>query len=149
MTGDGDEPDWWDEAETADRADILVSNETERKYVRTEDGRGAWFDLRNPSWNKKKEVLSDCIEADASGSGSLELDRYYREMLEFMIADSSVDMENTATTIRGLSNHVGNQLEEEVPRPSARGIDEEEEGKSDGPSEGPEESGPPEEPTPS
>lgn len=132
-----DAPDWWDDVERAERADLMVSNETRREYFRIErpewDGpRGAWVDLKDVPWNKKKEVLSDCIEAHEDGSGELDLAQYYRDILDFMIDDASFGFQNAATLLRGLNNESGDKLESFAPRPSARGLTEEEEGKSGG-----------------
>jgi hypothetical protein len=140
MTEGTDAPEWWESVETAERGDLMVADDTRREYMRVErdrwDGpRGVWFDVRDPPWNKKKEVLSDCIDANEDGSGEMHLDEYYREMLGYMIVDSSADIgNNTNMFLRGLNNEAGDKLEGLVPRPSARGITEDEEGKSAGPS---------------
>lgn len=136
-TGSQGEPDWWDDVEEAERGDLIVNNDTERHYFQLEreswDGpKGVWFEINDPPWNKKKEVLSGAIDADESGGGELHLDQYYREMLEYMIEDSNVNLGNKINSfLRGLNDESGEKLESLVPRPSARGITEAEEGKSD------------------
>ena len=80
-------------------------------------------------------MLSDCIEANPDGSGSLDLARYYRKMLEYMVDDASFDFKNIATLLRGLNSESGDWLESMVPEPSTGGLTEDEEGKSDKQSE--------------
>lgn len=141
MPKDTGEPDWWDDIEKAQRDDLMVADDTVREYVKIQrrdwdEPKGAWFDIRDPPWNKKKEVLSGCIDANEDGSGEMHLDEYYREMLEYMIVDSSADIGNNINVfLRGLNNETGDRLESLVPRPSARGITESEEGKSEPQSE--------------
>lgn len=135
-----EEPDWWDETEKAERDDLMVQDDTRREYIKIErpewDGpKGAWFDLRDPSWNKSKEVLSDSIDASADGGAEMDLAAYYRNMLEYMIVDSSADVGNNMHVfLRGVNTETGQRLEEFVPEPGADALTEDEEGKSGGPS---------------
>lgn len=140
MPSDHEAPDWWDDVETADRADMMVNTDTRREYFRIkrpgwEDPKGAWVELQDPPWNKKKSVLSECIEAREDGSGDLDLAKYYRMMLDYMMVDASFDFKNAETLLRGLNDESGSTLEGFVPAPSARGLTEAEEGKSDEQSE--------------
>jgi hypothetical protein len=135
-----DKPDWWDDVEEANRDDLTVSNETTREYIKIErDGwdepKGAWFDINDIPWLQKKSVLSDVIDAREDGSGEMHLDQYYRQMLDNMVEDSSVDIKKMNTFLAGVNEETGSRLEALVPEPSERAITEAEEGKSDEQSE--------------
>lgn len=131
---DGGAPDWWDDVEEATREDLQVSEETSREYIRIKrDGwdepKGAWFDVRDPTWNKKQEVLSDCVTIGPGGAADLSLEEYYNGMLEYMLEDSNVDFQNPTTLLRGLNDESGEKLKELVPEPGTSELAEEQEGK--------------------
>jgi hypothetical protein len=76
-----------------------------------------WFDIKDISWEKKTDVLDDSLKTD-SRTGEIELDLkdYYRNMMETVIADMSVDG-GLAIFLKGMSPEVGDQLQEIVPDP--------------------------------
>lgn len=122
-----DAPDWWDEVDEGTRQDATVNSEPEREYIRAGD-KGYWFDVIEPSWKKRNEIISNNVNVSESGM-DLSIDGYYLDILEYMIEDSSVAAENIRTFLIGVNAQLGDQLEDLAPDPG-ESIAEEQEGNS-------------------
>jgi hypothetical protein len=122
-----DAPDWWDDVDEGTRQDATVNSEPEREYIRA-DGKGYWFDVIEPSWKKRNEIISDNINVTESGM-DLSIDGYYLDILEYMIEDSNVAAENIRTFLIGVNAQLGDKLEDLAPDPG-ESLTEEEEGNS-------------------
>lgn len=127
MTQPNDAPDWWDEVDEGTRQDATVNTEPEREYIRA-GGKGYWFDIVEPSWKKRNEIISNNVNVSESGM-DLSIDGYYLDILEFMIEDSNVAAENIRTFLIGVNAELGDQLEQLAPDPG-ESIPEEQEGNS-------------------
>lgn len=134
-----DKPEGWDELEDGTREDAQISQEAERHYF-TADGKRYWFDLKELSWKRRNQLISQNIEVTEEGS-ELKMDAYYMDALEEKIVDMSVEGgENVRLFLAGVGPELGDKLEAEAPAPM-REMTEAEEGNSDGQSEEEEESG--------
>lgn len=127
MSQPNDPPEWWDDVDEGTRQDATVSSEPEREYIRA-GGKGYWFDVIEPSWKKRNEIISDNINVTESGM-DLSIDGYYLDILEYMIDDSNVAAENIRTFLVGVNAELGDQLENLAPDPG-ESIAEEQEGNS-------------------
>lgn len=116
--------------------DAVIGDDVERKYlVDDENEQYWWFDLKPVSWYKKNQVFSDCVSADQSGEGSLDIARYQREMMVAMTEDwSGAGEMNLQEFLTGVESDLGDQIEEWVPRPGGSNMVDGEEGNSDEPS---------------
>lgn len=115
------------DVEMGSRTDALIDDsETERKWFKV-DGKVYWFDIKEISWEKKTDVLDENLVTD-SRTGEIDLDMggYYRQMMETVIEDKSVEG-GLATFLKGMSPELGDQLQDEVPQPGTV-MDESEEG---------------------
>jgi len=76
-----------------------------------------WVEIKEISWEKKTDVLDDSLVTD-SRTGDIELDLkgYYRNMMETVIDDISVEG-SLPVFLKGMSPEVGDQLQEIVPDP--------------------------------
>lgn len=135
-----EKPDNWDELEEGTREDAQVDSEAERHYFEA-NGKRYWFDLRQPTWKKKNEIVSDSLKIEEGGA-DLRVDDYYLDMLEYMIEDMSVEGDSVRMFLVGLGPELGTQLQDAAPKPG-QGLTEDEEGKSDEPSEASTEDGSP------
>lgn len=131
MTDDiarGEKPDWWDDLEDGTRDDALVSNETERVYIRAPNAEGEmkryWFDVKQPTWKGKNKFVSDALKIGEE-STELRIDQYYADALEAMIEDSNVDG-SMSIFLAGVSPELGTKLQEVAPKPGKALTDQEE-----------------------
>lgn len=116
-----------EEVEMGGRDDAVIdSSESERNWYKV-DGKVYWFDIKEVSWEKKTDILDDNLQTD-SRTGEIELDLkgYYRDMMEEVIVDKSVEG-GLATFLKGMKPELGDQLQEDVPQPGTV-MDEAEEG---------------------
>lgn len=127
MTAPDDAPEWWDEVDEGTREDATVSSEPDREYIR-HDGKGYWFDLVQPTWKKRNEIISNNLELTQAGM-DLSIDGYYIDILEYMIEDSNVAAENIRTFLVGVNAGLGDKLEDLAPDPG-ESLAEEQEGNS-------------------
>jgi hypothetical protein len=112
-----------DDVRLGGREDALIDEKnTEREWVRVDNGEGEpddlyWFDIKEISWERKTDILDESLQTD-SRSGEIELDLkdFYRNMMEEVIADMSVDGP-LAVFLKGMRPEVGDQLQEIVPQP--------------------------------
>jgi len=76
-----------------------------------------WVEIKEISWEKKTDVLDDSLKTD-SRTGDIELDLkgYYRNMMETVIDEISVEG-SLPVFLKGMSPEVGDQLQEIVPDP--------------------------------
>ena len=126
-----DKPDWWGDLDDGTREDALTDDNPERHYIR-DNGRRYWVDLKEPTWQKKSSVLDDALKIKRN-SRELDTTQYYRDMLEYMIADASFDHENLITFLAGARASFVEKLLEPVPDPGGA-TTEDEEGNSEQPS---------------
>jgi len=126
-----DKPDWWGDLNDGTREDALTDDNPERHYIR-DNGRRYWVDLKEPTWQKKSSVLDDALKIKRN-SRELDTTQYYRDMLEYMIADASFDHENLITFLTGARASFVEKLLEPVPDPGGA-TTEDEEGNSEQPS---------------
>ena len=126
-----DKPNWWDDLDDGTREDALVDDSPERHYVR-HDGKRYWFDLIEPTWQKKSNVLDDALKIKRN-SRELDTTQYYRDMAEYMVQDASVSVENFNTFLAGAKAGLVEKLLEPVPDPGGA-TTEDEEGNSEQPS---------------
>jgi len=123
-----EKPDGWDDADDGSRKNVLIDDtQTERHFFMV-DGERYWFDVREPSWNKRNEIIDDSLTI---GQDATELDvaKYYRDMLEHMIVDMSVEG-GTSTFLAGVKPELGSKLEQIAPSPTGE-LTDEEQGNSD------------------
>ena len=130
-TDTDDKPDWWDDLDDGTREDALVDDSPERHYVR-HDGKRYWFDLTEPTWQKKSNVLDDALRIKRN-SRELDTTQYYRDMADYMVEDASVSVENFNTFLAGAKAGLVEKLLEPVPDPGGA-TTEDEEGNSEQPS---------------
>lgn len=123
-----EKPDNWDDLEEGSRDDAVIGQDTERHYL-VANGKKYWFDMQDPSWKKRNEIMSNALKIDEDGT-DLRIDEYYLDMLEHMIEDMSVNTSNTRMFLVGLEPELGQQLQEIAPDPQD-GLSDEEEGNSD------------------
>lgn len=124
----GEKPDWWDDLEDGTREDALVSNETERVFIRAPNSEGEmkryWFDKKQLTWKGKNKYVSESLKLGEE-STELRIDEYYRNVLEAMIEDSSVDG-SLSIFLAGVSPELGSKLQELAPKPGKALTDQEE-----------------------
>lgn len=115
------------EVEMGGREDALIDEEdTERKWFKV-DGKVYWFDFKEVSWERKTQVLEDNLTTDSrTGEIDLDLKGYYRDMMEEVIVDKSVEGP-LGIFLKGMKPELGDQLQDAVPQPGTV-MDEEEEG---------------------
>ncbi|UTF55982.1 hypothetical protein [Natronosalvus rutilus] len=115
----GEKPDWWDDLEDGTREDALVSNEAERVYLRAPNHEGEmrryWFDVKDLTWTGKNKYVSDALKIGEEKT-ELRIDQYYKDVLEAMIQDSSVDG-SLSIFLAGVSPELGQKLQDLAPRP--------------------------------
>ncbi len=135
MTGENDIPEEYQDLELGGREDVLVSESVEREYIE-HDGKLFWFDFGEMTWDQKTDIIDENLDVDQnSGEMDLDMKGYYRDVMEEVIVDSSVDGSIT-TMLRGMEANFGQKLQalEHVPQPGAV-MEDVEEGKSEQPSE--------------
>lgn len=115
----GEKPDWWDDIEDGTREDALVSDEAERVYLRAENSTGEekryWFDVKDLTWKGKNKYVSESLKIGEEKT-ELRIDEYYKNVLEAMIQDSSVDG-SLSIFLAGVTPELGQKLQELAPKP--------------------------------
>lgn len=115
----GEKPDWWDDLEDGTREDALVSDEAERVYLRApnQDGemRRYWFDVKQLTWKGKNQYVSEALKIGEETT-ELRIDKYYKDVLEAMIQDSSVEG-SLSIFLAGVSPELGQKLQDIAPQP--------------------------------
>lgn len=130
-----DIPEEYADLELGTRDDVLVSDDTEREWFE-HDEKAYWFEFGELTWEQKTDLLDDNLDVDQqSGDMDLDLRGYYRDVMEEVIVDSSIDGK-IAIFLKGMKADFGQKLQasEHVPDPGAV-MDEVEEGKSEQQSE--------------
>lgn len=119
-----------DDIKMGGREDVLIdADATEREWIEY-DGKIYWFDLKEISWERKTEILDDALEADQrTGDVDLNLKGYYRDMMEEVIADASIDG-SIPIFLKGMNPEFGDRLQDLMPDPGTV-MDEDEEGNSE------------------
>lgn len=124
----GEKPEWWDDLEDGSREDALVSDEAERVYIRARNSEGEmkryWFDVKQLTWKGKNKYVSDALKIGEETT-ELRIDQYYRDVLEAMIEDSSVEG-SMSIFLAGVSPELGSRLQELAPKPGKALTDQEE-----------------------
>lgn len=117
MTDDtpSDAPTWWDDVEEGSTDDALVSERTHREYIK-HNGKGYWFDVRDPPWKVREEFVDDNLEIGENGR-RLDTDGYYIDVLEWMIQDMSVGGDKVRTFLAGVEPGLGDKLRDLAPKP--------------------------------
>ena len=88
-----------------------------------------WFDMSEVSWERKTEILDQNLNADErTEEVNLDLIGYYRDMMEEVIVDMSVEG-SLPTFLKGMNADLGNQLQNRVPQPDTM-MEDVDEGKS-------------------
>lgn len=109
------------------RDDALINENNVERYWYKVDDKVFWFDMKEVSWEKKSDILDDNLVTDSrTGEVDLDLKGYYRDMMEEVIVDKSVEG-GLATFLKGMSPELGDKLQQDVPQPGAV-MDEEVEG---------------------
>lgn len=116
-----------EDVEFGDRSDAVIdTDEAERHWYKV-DGKVYWFDIGEVSWEKKTDILDRNLETDSrTGEIDLNLKGFYRDMMEEVIVDSSIDG-GLATFLKGMKPELGDKLQDDVPQPGTV-MDEAEEG---------------------
>lgn len=135
----GEKPEWWDEHKHGTREDAMVSDETERVYIRAPDSTGEmkqyWFDVKDLTWKGKNQYVSSALKIKEDGA-DLHTDRYYKNVLEAMIVDTSVEgvssEKGLTIFLAGMSPELGDKLQQIAPKPG-KAISDQEEKNSDEP----------------
>lgn len=135
----GEKPDWWDEHDDGTREDAMVSNETDRVYIRAENPDGEmkryWFDVKDLTWKGKNKVVSNALKI-REDSTDLRIDQYYKEVLETMIQETSVEgvtgEKGLTIFLAGMSSDLGDKLQDVAPNPG-KALSDQEEKNSDEP----------------
>lgn len=135
----GEKPDWWDEHREGTRDDAMVSDETERVYIRAQNNDGEtvkyWFDVKQLSWKGKNKYVSESLKIGEE-STELHIDAYYKNVLEAIIADTSVEgvdgESGLSIFLAGMSPELGTKLQEVAPNPG-KALSDQEEKNSDEP----------------
>lgn len=123
-----EKPDNWDDLEDGTRADAQVSQDVERHYF-VVDGKRYWFDVAEPTWKKRNEIMSSALSISDDGA-DLAIDEYYLDILEHMIEGMSVEGDNVRMFLVGVGSELGEKLQQLAPDPGET-LGEGEEGKSD------------------
>lgn len=110
------------------REDALIDEEElERKWFKV-DGKVYWFDFKEISWEKKTQLLDDSLKTDSrTGEVELDLKGFYRNMMEEVIVDMSVEGTSIPIFLKGMKPELGDKLQDAVPQPGSM-LDEDEEG---------------------
>jgi hypothetical protein len=136
----GAKPDWWDEHDAGTRDDAMVSDETERVYIRAENPDGElkryWFDVKELTWKGKNKVVSDALKIREEQT-ELRIDQYYKDTLETMIQDTSVEgvtgEQGLTIFLAGMNPGLGDKLQEGVAPNPGKALSDQEEKNSDEP----------------
>lgn len=130
----GEKPDWWDDLEDGTREDALVSDEAERVFIRAPNNEGEmkryWFDVKQLTWKGKNQHVSESLKIGEEAT-ELRIDEYYRNVLDAMIEDSSVDG-SMSIFLAGVSPKLGSKLQDLAPKPG-KALSDQEEKNSDEP----------------
>lgn len=112
------------------RSDALIDeDDTERQWFKV-DGKVYWFDFKDVSWERKTQILENNLTTDSrTGEIDLDLKGYYRDMMEEVIVDKSVEGP-IGIFLKGMKPELGDQLQDAVPQPGTV-MDEDEEGNSE------------------
>lgn len=129
----GERPDWWDDLEDGTREDALVTDETTRHYLKAPDHEGDmkryWFDVKQLTWKGKNQYVSEALKIGEDKT-ELRIDKYYRDVLEAMIVDTSVDgvsgEKGLSIFLAGVTPELGQQLQDLAPKPGKALTDQEE-----------------------
>lgn len=111
-----------EDVQLGSRTDALIDeDQTSREWVRVEnDDREDdlyWFDIKEISWEKKTDILDQSLQTDnRTGDVELELKDFYRNMMEEVIVDLSVEG-SVPVFLKGMRPEVGDQLQDLVPQP--------------------------------
>lgn len=110
------------------REDALIDEEDiERKWFKV-DGKVYWFDFKEISWEKKTQLLDDSLKTNSrTGEVELDLKGFYRNMMEEVIVDMSVEGTSIPIFLKGMKPELGDKLQDAVPQPGSM-LDEDEEG---------------------
>lgn len=110
------------------REDALIDEEDiERKWFKV-DGKVYWFDFKEISWEKKTQLLDDSLKTNSrTGEVELDLKGFYRNMMEEVIVDMSVEGTSLPIFLKGMKPELGDKLQDAVPQPGSM-LDEDEEG---------------------
>jgi len=135
----GEKPDWWDEHDDGARDDAMVSDETERVYIRAENPDGEmkryWFDVKELTWKGKNKIVSDALKIKGE-QNDLRIDQYYKDVLETIIQDTSVEgvtgEKGLTIFLAGMSSELGDKLQDVAPNPG-KALSDQEEKNSDEP----------------
>lgn len=95
---------------------VIDPDDTERHWYKV-DGKVYWFDIGEVSWEKKTNILDDNLETDSrTGDIDLNLKGFYRDMMEEVIQDFSIDG-NLPIFLKGMNPELGDKLQDDVPQP--------------------------------
>lgn len=110
------------------REDALIDEEDiERKWFKV-DGKVYWFDFKEISWEKKTQLLDDSLKTNSrTGEVELDLKGFYRNMMEEVIVDMSVEGTSLPIFLKGMKPELGDKLQDAVPQPGSM-LDDDEEG---------------------
>lgn len=105
------------EVELGSRDDVVIDDsETEREWFKV-DGKLYWFDMKEVSWEKKTTILEDNLNTNSrTGEIDLDLKGFYRDMMETVIVDMSVDGP-LGVFLKGMKPELGDKLQDAVPQP--------------------------------
>jgi hypothetical protein len=135
MKGKNGIPEEYQDLDLGGREDVLVSESVEREYIE-HNGKLFWFDFTEMTWDQKTDIIDANLDVDQnSGEMDLNMKGYYRDVMEEVIVDSSIDGSIT-TMLRGMGASFGQKLQalDAVPQPGAV-MEDVEEGKSEQQSE--------------
>lgn len=130
-----DIPEEYQGLELGGRNDVLVTEDTQREYLE-HDEKLYWFDFSEMTWEQKTDILDDNLDVNQdTGDMDLDLKGYYRDVMEEVIVNASVDG-SIPIFLKGMKADFGQKLQQldSVPDPGAV-MDEVEEGKSEPQSE--------------
>lgn len=122
-------PEEYQDLELGTREDALAdSSNTERVYIEADD-KLYWFDLKEMSWEKQGKLVDKNLSVDdRSGDMDLDLQGYYRDVMEYKIEDMSVDG-SVSIFLKGMGPELGGKLSSKMPDPGMGDVEEEEEKK--------------------
>lgn len=105
------------EVELGSRNDVVIDDtDTEREWFKV-DGKVYWFDLKEVSWEKKTTILEDNLTTNSrTGEIDLDLKGFYRDMMETVIDDMSVEGP-LGVFLKGMKPELGDKLQDTVPQP--------------------------------
>lgn len=115
------------EVDMGSRQDALIDEDkVEREWFKA-NNKVYWFELKEVTWERKTQILEDNLTTDSrTGDIDLDLKGYYRDMMEEVIVDMSVEGP-IGIFLKGMKPELGDQLQDAVPQPGTV-MDEEEEG---------------------